>query len=129
MIFVDSSVWIDFFNGVINIETDKLDNLLGREPLVVGDLILVEVLQGFKSDLQAERAKSLLLRLDYRNMLGKDISVKSASLYRNLIKKGLTIRKPIDVWIANFCIEESLLLLQRDRDFKSIAKVTGLQLI
>ena len=63
MILVDSSVWIDYFKGTINAQTEKLDSLLGRELLAVGDLILTEVLQGFKSERDFNEAKSMLTSL------------------------------------------------------------------
>ena len=71
MILVDSSVWIDFFNGRLTRETDELDRLLGREVLLTGDLILAEVLQGFRRDADFRRAQALLGRLAYADMLGR----------------------------------------------------------
>jgi predicted nucleic acid-binding protein len=105
MILVDSSVWIDYFNGRETPETNKLDTLLGVEPLAIGDLILTEVLQGFRSDVDYQTAKELLTSLTIFEMLGVDIAFKSVDNYRSLRKRGITIRKTADVIIATFCIE------------------------
>ena len=127
MIFVDSSVWIDYFNGKITEQTNLLDSLLGREPIVVGDLILTEVLQGFREDKDFERAKRLFECLVFRPMLGKELAIKSAENYRCLRSKGITIAKTIDVMIATFCIENNLPLLHSDKDFEPMAKYLGLE--
>ena len=76
MILVDSSVWIDYFNGNISAETDTLDRLLGVEPLAIGDLILTEVLQGFRADNDYQTAKSLLMTLTVLDMLGSALAIK-----------------------------------------------------
>lgn len=118
MILVDSSVWIDYFSGIANIQTDKLDQLLGKEPVAVGDLILTEVLQGFRHDKDYRIAKSLFSDVEVFDMLGRDIAIKSADNFRALRKQGVTIRKTADVIIATFCIERDLPLLFSDKDFK-----------
>ena len=104
MIIVDSSVWIDYFNGVETPETNKLDTLLGVEQIAIGDLILTEVLQGFRSDEGYQTAKELLTSLQIFEMLGLNIAIKSVDNYRFLRKRGITIRKTADVIIATFCI-------------------------
>ena len=100
MILVDSSVWIDYFNGTETLSTKKLDGLLGVQPLCTGDLILAEVLQGFRQDENYQAAKSLLCSLPVHVMLGVDMSLKSAENFRKLRKQGITIRKTIDTMIA-----------------------------
>ena len=122
MILVDSSVWIDYFNGVDNQQTDTLNHVLGLKPIAIGDLILTEVLQGFKNDKDHKAAKQLLEDLVIFDLVGKDMAVKSADNFRILRKKGITIRKPVDVIIATFCIERKLPLLFIDRDFKPFVK-------
>jgi predicted nucleic acid-binding protein len=117
MILVDSSVWIDYFNGVASPATDTLDSLLGIEPIAVGDIILTEVLQGFRSDADYKTAKKLMTSLVILDMLGESNAIKCADNYRALRKRGLTIRKTIDVVIATFCIENKLPLLFQDKDF------------
>ena len=129
MILVDSSVWIDYFNGKQSRQTDLLDNLLSRVPIIMGDLILTEVLQGFRSDRDFEAAKSYLDVLPFRQMGGYEIAVRSARNYRTLRKNGITVRKTIDVIIATFCILEGLILLHDDRDFDPIASNLSLKVL
>jgi len=117
MILVDSSVWIDFFNGTRNTETDKLNEILGLEEVVIGDLILAEVLQGFKNDTDYKAAKNVLTSLEVHDLLGKELAIKSANNFRKLRKKGITIRKTADVIIATYCIENKIPLLFTDKDF------------
>ena len=118
MIFVDSSVWVDYFNGQQSAETDCLDGLLGREPIGIGDLVLIEVLQGFKHDRDYNTARELLTSLTVFTLGGQDIAIKSADNFRLLRRRGVTVRKTIDVLIATFCIEKKLPLLHSDKDFE-----------
>ena len=117
MIFVDSSVWVDYFNGRSSAETNYLDELLGKDPIVVGDLVLIEVLQGFRRDSDYNTAKKLLTSLEVFTLGGQEIAIKSAANFRLLRKKGITVRKTVDVLIATFCIERKLTLLHSDKDF------------
>ena len=127
MIVADSSVWIDYFNGVVTGQTERLDTSLRDELVVIGDIILAEVLQGFKRDGDFRKAKQLLDALVFKEMLGRDLAVKSAQNYRKLRKKGVTVRKTIDVMIATFCIENGLALLHSDKDFEPMTKHLGLK--
>ena len=127
MILVDSSVWVDYFNGQDTPQTAKLDALLGIEPLAIGDLILTEVLQGFRSDADFAQAKALLLSLTVFAMLGVENAVRSAEHYRALRKRGVTIRKTADVIIATFCIREGHSLLFSDKDFIPFVEQLGLR--
>jgi predicted nucleic acid-binding protein len=126
MIIVDSSVWIDYFNGKDIPEVAKLDRLLGQELLGVGDLILTEVLQGFRQDKDYQTAKKLLTSLTVFEMLGTEMAIKSAENFRTLRKQGITVRKTIDVMIATFCIENGHSLLFADRDFDPFVAHLGL---
>ena len=126
MILVDTSVWVDYFNGVPTRETDLLDDYLGTEPLLTGDLILAEVLQGFRSDRDFRRAKAALDTLAFEPMVGRDIAIASAQNYRRLRALGVTVRKTIDVLIATFCIEGGHRLLHSDRDFTLMEQPLGL---
>jgi len=117
MILVDTSVWINYFNGISTWQTDLLDNYLSNIPIIIGDLILTEVLQGFRSDKDFETAKELLSALQFRRIGGYEIAIQSAKNYRTLRKAGVTVRKTIDVIIGTFCIVEGLWLLHDDRDF------------
>ena len=127
MIVVDSSVWVDYFNGQDTPQTAKLDALLGIEPLAIGDLILTEVLQGFRRDADFAKAKALLLSLTVLEMLGQDNAIRSTEHYRALRKRGITIRKTVDVIIATFCIVEGHSLLFSDKDFVPFVDQFGLR--
>ncbi len=129
MILVDSSVWIDYFNGLATRQTDRLDELLGSDLLLTGDIILAEVLQGFRDDRDFRRAKRALDGLEFRAMLGRDIALKSAANYRALRAQGVTVRKTIDMLIATFCIENDHELLHADRDFDPIEEHIGLRTV
>jgi hypothetical protein len=121
VILADTSVWIGYFNGHLTWQTDLLDRYLSQEPIVMGDLILTEILQGFKSDKDYKTAKSFLDELPFLQMGGYRVAIQSAQNYRTLRKAGITVRKTIDVIIATFCMEEGLTLLHDDRDFEPIA--------
>jgi predicted nucleic acid-binding protein len=129
MIIVDSSVWIDYFNGVSTPQTNKLDSLLGSEPLALGDIILTEVLQGFTNDLDFKRAKKLFSGFVLFDMLGEKNAIKTAENYRSLRKHGVTIRKTIDCIIATFCIENKHSLLFQDKDFNPFVNKLGLKFV
>ena len=121
MILVDSSVWIYYFNGISTWQTDLLDHYLSNVPVIMGDLILTEVLQGFKSNKDFETARDFLGALPFRQIGGYDVALQSAGNYRALRKSGVTVRKIIDIIIATFCIMEGLTLLHDDRDFDPMA--------
>ena len=127
MILVDSSVWIDYFNGTSTWQTDVLDHGLATVPVVIGDLILTEVLQGFRSDKDYETALRLFAALPFRRIGGYEVAIQSAQHYRSLRRAGITVRKTIDVIIATFCIIEGLPLLHADRDFDPMAVHLALQ--
>jgi predicted nucleic acid-binding protein len=129
MILVDSSVWIDYFNGRDTIQTSKLDKLLGVEFLGIGDLILTEVLQGFRADTDYRTAKRMLTSLTVFSMLGLEVAIKSADNFRALRKQGITIRKTVDVIIATFCIENEHSLLFCDKDFIPFIEHLGLNAV
>jgi predicted nucleic acid-binding protein len=129
MILIDSSVWIDYFNGNKTAQTDWLDSALGETPIIIGDLILTEVLQGFQSDKDFKIARDLLLRIPFMPMGGQELALESAMNYRLLRKKGVTVRKTIDVMIGTFCIHYRLPLLHDDRDFDPMVKFLGLEVI
>lgn len=126
MIVVDSSVWIDFFNGTDTAETDKLDQWLGTQPILIGDLILTEVLQGFRSDADYRRARQALSTLFYADMVGEEVAIQSAENYRLLRSNGVTVRKTIDVLIATFSIVQDHTLLHADHDFAPMERHLGL---
>lgn len=117
---VDSSVWIDYFNNQSTRETDYLHENVGIIPMCVGDLILAEVLQGFRSDKDFTVAKRLLAEFEVVELLGKVRALSAAKKYRELRKSGITIRKTIDVIIASYCIDEKVPLLFSDTDFNPL---------
>ncbi len=117
MILVDTSVWIDYFNGKVTAKTILLEKFLDEEIIVVGDLILVELLQGFASETDAAIALKELSKFVYFDMAGKDVAIESAKNFRYLRKKGITVRKTMDMLIGTFCIQNNIKLLHNDRDF------------
>lgn len=128
MIVVDSSVWIDFLNGRPTPEVDRLHDLLGARPLLIGDLILLEVLQGLRSDADAARVEAALRRFEVQPMLDADLAVLAAAHFRQLRSLGITVRKTVDLIIGTFCIASSHSLLTADRDFLPMARHLGLGL-
>jgi len=129
VILVDTSVWIDYFNGAENSYTNALDSALEEGIVAIGDLIFLEIMQGFKNDRDFRNAKTTLEALDQYEMFGHSMALKSAENYRTLRKKGVTIRKTADVIIATFCIESELPLLFSDRDFIPFVTHLGLRAV
>jgi hypothetical protein len=129
LILVDSSVWIDYFKGVATAQTEKLDQLLGHEPLAVGDLMLTEVLQGFAKERDFNEARKLLTSLMVVELGGQEIAIQAASNFRSLCNLGVTVRKTIDTIIATRCIASGYDLLHNDRDFEPFAKHLGLRVV
>jgi predicted nucleic acid-binding protein len=129
MILVDSSVWIDYFNGNQTSQTEWLDSSLGNKPIVIGELILTEVLQGFASNRDFKIARDLLLGISFAPMGGRTLALESAMNYRSLRRKGVTVRKTIDIFIGTFCIHNRLSLLHCDRDFDPMVRFLGLRII
>jgi predicted nucleic acid-binding protein len=117
VILVDSSVWIDYFRGIASPQTDRLDALLGHEPLATGDLVLTEVLQGFDSLRDFNRVRKLLTTLKIFDLGGREVAIQAAKNFRKLRVLGVTVRKTIDAIIATHCILHGHRLLYSDRDF------------
>lgn len=129
MIIVDTSVWVAYFNGQTTPQTETLEGLLGTEAVGIGDLILAEILAGFRSDRDFRTARSHLQSLATFEMLGVDSALRSAENYRTLRKRGCTVRKMADVIIATFCIHERHVLLHADRDFEPFVRYLGLDVV
>ncbi len=129
MIVVDSSVWIDFLNGNGTREVAHLASLLGVEPLLVGDIVLLEVLQGIRSEAEARRVEEALRRFDVEPMLDPELAVLAAAHDRRLRGLGITMRKTIDLIIGTFCIARGHALLTADRDFAPMARHLDLTLV
>lgn len=129
MTLVDTSVWVDYFSGRTTPETDLLERPLGTERLLIGDLILAEVVPGFRSDLDFQRARSHFETLEFRPMVGREIAIAAARNHRVLRARGVTVRKTIDTIIATFCSAEGHELLHRDRDFDPFERHLGLRVV
>jgi predicted nucleic acid-binding protein len=126
MIVVDSSVWIDFLNGRKASHVERLQATLGVDEIIVGDLMLCEVLQGLGTERDARQVESLLRRFEVVPMAGEAIAVSAARNFRSLRRRGITIRKTIDLLIGTWCIENRRPLLHNDSDFKPMAQHLGL---
>lgn len=129
MLVVDSSVWIDYFNGVESRETDYLHQVADRAPILIGDLILAEVLQGFRGNADFEKARRALGKYVQVEMVSPELALQSARNFRQLRSKGVTVRKTIDSFIATYCIENEHDLLHNDNDFDGYEKYLGLYVI
>jgi predicted nucleic acid-binding protein len=129
LILVDSSVWIDYFRNVSSEQSDALDALLETEPVIIGDLILMEVLQGFADDAQFRLALRLFDSEAITTIVlgGHDMAIKAAKNHRTLRSRGVTVRKTVDTIIATRCIEDQLTLLHCDRDFDPFVEHLGLR--
>ena len=129
MILVDSSVWIDYFRGESNAHTQQLDEWL-EQPVVkvaVADLVLYEVLRGFRTNKAFQKTQKFLLELSTVEIGGIDNALIAAEHYRALCARGYTIRSPIDVLLASYCITHDHTLLHRDADFDAIESLRGLK--
>lgn len=129
MVVVDSGVWTDFFNGADTPQRGTLRRLLsrGETTLVVPDLVLYEVLRGFRSERHFLQAEALMLSMSVESTGGQTLAQRAAAHYRQLRAQGITVRSAIDVLVASFCIERGCTLLHRDRDFDAFADLRGLR--
>lgn len=128
MIVVDTSVWINRLHDIPTSASLALDAITDTRRIIVGDIVMLEVLQGIRKEEQAARVELLLQRFTVRPMLGRLLAIKAASNYRILRRKGVTIRSSIDMIIATFCIEHGYMLLHDGRDFQPMAEHLGLRL-
>ena len=127
MIVVDSSVWIDYFRGKRTVQAECLDGLLGSQPIAVGDLMLTEVLQGFRDDREFDQAVGLFSSLEVIELGGRDVAIRAAAHFRWLRARGVSVRKTIDTMIATRCIVDGHALLFSDRDFEPFVRHLGLR--
>jgi predicted nucleic acid-binding protein len=123
---VDSSVWIDFLNGRDAPHVKRLRAIIGTEEVAVGDLILCEVLQGLDDERTAREVEALMRRFEIVSMAGDAIAVAAARNFRSLRRRGVTVRKTIDLLIGTWCIENRRPLLHNDSDFHPMARYLGL---
>ncbi len=129
MILVASSVWIAHLRGHRTAATIKLEAAAAREPLLIGDLILLEVLQGARDEVHAARIERGLRRYVLTPLLNADLAVQAARNYRRLRDLGVTIRKTTHIIIGTFCIEHGHALLHDDRDFTPMVTHLGLRVL
>lgn len=129
MVIVDTTVWVDYFRGVRNAETDWLDAELDGQRLGIMDLIICEVLQGVRDDAAATEVERLLLKLHVFEIGGVELAREAARNYRTLRSRGHTVRKTIDCLIATFCVREQHSLLHRDRDFDPFEQFLELSVV
>ena len=133
MILVDSSVWIDYFRGTSNRPVEQLAAWLrggdATVDLAVADLVVFEVMRGFAAPKAQRRSRDLLLALDVVEIGGLDNSLRAAEHYSALRAQGYTVRSPIDVLLASYCIAHGHMLLHRDADFDVMAALRGLQVV
>ncbi|MBC7376357.1 MAG: PIN domain nuclease [Burkholderiaceae bacterium] len=129
MVVVDSGVWIDFFNGADTPQRNVLRELLthGEVALIVPDLVLYEVLRGFRRERDYLQAEALMLSMTVESTGGQALAQRAATHYRSLREQGVTVRKSIDVLLATFCIARGYTLLHRDRDFNAFEELRGLR--
>lgn len=129
MIIVDTTVWVDFLKGTSNAETQWLDANVGRREIGLIDLILCEVLQGVKNDKDFLALKKQLFEFNVFASGGAQMAEAAAINFRELRKRGITIRKTIDCWIGTFCLLKGHALLHRDKDFDGFENQLGLRVI
>src|SRR5574341_595122 len=129
MVIVDTTVWVDYLNGVTTPQTDWLDQELDRQRLGLTDLILSEVLQGVRDEREAAETRRELLKFEVFTTGGVELAVTAVQNYRALRVKGHTIRRTIDCWIATFCLFNNHTLLHHDNDFDPFEKFLSLRVI
>jgi predicted nucleic acid-binding protein len=129
MILVDTTVWIDYFNGRLTPHTDTLDRLLGQQMIIVGDLVLAELLQGFRKDDEFGQVCQALQSFTPVSLVTPELAIQSARNYRTLRRFGTAPRKTIDCLIATACIENGYRLLHHDSDFDGFELHLGLAVI
>jgi predicted nucleic acid-binding protein len=129
VVIVDTTIWVDYFQGASNPETDWLHAELDRQRLGLTDVILCEVLQGVRDEVAAKNVERQLLKLEVFETGGVDLAREAARNYRALRGRGHTVRKTIDCLIATFCMREEHSLLHRDRDFDPFEQLLGLSVI
>jgi predicted nucleic acid-binding protein len=129
VVIIDTTVWVDYFRGLENVETDWLNVEVSRQRLGLTDLILCEVLQGVRNDAALKRVQRELLKFEVLETGGTALALAAARNFRTLRRRGHTVRKTIDWLIATFCLREGHSLLHRDRDFDPFEHLLGLSVI
>jgi len=128
MVLIDSSVWIDFFAARPLPHVAAMESIIeDREDICICGIILAEVLQGIRNDIEFRKTKELFNMLIFLPM-PYTVFLRCAEIYRKLRKKGITVRKPLDCMIASVAIENNIPLLHNDKDFQPIEKYCGLEI-
>jgi predicted nucleic acid-binding protein len=122
-------VWIDLLNNIVTEPVARLRALIPTNPILVGDLILCEVLQGLRTEAQAKLVERSLARFEAVSLLDPDLAIKAAANYRFLRRQGITVRRTIDLIIGTFCVERGHALLHDDRDFEPMERLLGLSTV
>lgn len=128
MIVVDSSVWIAAFRGIVTPQSMRLKTISRARDILLGDIVLLEILQGAQSDGNAASLQKRLAPFQVVPMLSPDIAIKAAANFRLLRSKGITIHKTADLIIGTYCMEHGHSLLHADRDFNPMAEHLGLRI-
>ena len=129
MVIVDSTVWVDYMNGVVAPHTDWLDREVARQRLGLIDIILCEVLQGVREERRFRELQLRLMSFEVFDSGGRDLAIAAARNFRALRARGRTIRSTIDAWIATFCMLHGHVLLHNDRDFEPFEEFLGLEVV
>lgn len=129
MIVVDTSVLVDHFNGSVTERVALFRQIVRQAPILIGDLVLCEVLQGASNDHDAVRLETALREFQFATMVDPEIAVRAAGNYRRLRRLGITVRRTIDMLIGTFCMVHGHALLHDDRDFDAIERHLGLRVL
>jgi len=129
VVIVDTTVWVDYFRGTLNPETEWLDQEADKRRLGLTDLILCEVLQGVRGDREFIEVRAELTKFELFENGGEELAIAAARNFRNVRERGLTVRKTIDCLIATFCLTHGHILLHRDRDFDVFERNLGLAVL
>ena len=129
MITADSTVWIGYFNGEDTPQIRALDAALddSSNEVVLLDVVLMEVLRGFRHTRELELARKALAPLPVASAGGETVALEAAALYRRLRMNGITVRGPIDLLVGAWCIHHDCLLIHSDRDYDAMEQLEGLQ--
>jgi predicted nucleic acid-binding protein len=129
VVIVDTTVWVDYFRGIRNPETDWVDREADKRRIGLTDLILCEVLQGVRTEREFRMTLAELLKFELFQAGGLDLAIAAAKNFRSIRQKGQTVRKMVDCLIATFCLTNGHILLHRDRDFDAFEQNLGLPVL
>lgn len=128
MIVVDTSVWISLIRNADDELNARMRSYISRGLILIGDIILLEILQGARSERHAQELMGKLSAFPCATMSSPSLAIKAAGNYRTLREEGMTIRKTTDLIIGTYCIENKYSLLHADRDFVPMVAHLGLKI-